>query len=163
MAGVCGDGEPVTAAGCGSGGATAPRSHSFCRRRRGGPGADLRSVSAQFVPDLALLSGRADRKVPGSWCSMPSTARAKRRLWGEWPNPRIPIRTRCAGTGNAPTRRYSLVPDVGQADFLSEAAFVADNRVGAITLRPDAAPPHWFRDLLLGGILPDPRAQQTPA
>ena len=30
-----------------------------------------------------------------------------------------------------------LVPDVSQADFLSEERFVAENRVGAIALRPD--------------------------
>ena len=65
--------------------------------------------------------------------------------------------------GKRPDATLLLVPDVSQVDFLSEAAFVADNRVGAITLRPGAAPPHWFRDLLLRGVLPEPRAQQPPA
>ena len=58
--------------------------------------------------------------------------------------------------GKRPDATVLLVPDVAQAEFLSEPAFVADNRVGAVTLRPGVALPHWFPDLLLSGILPEP-------
>ena len=58
--------------------------------------------------------------------------------------------------GKRPDATVLLVPDAAQAEFLSEAAFFADNQVGAVTFRPGAALPHWFRDVLLGGILPGP-------
>ena len=125
-------------------------------------GAELRSVSAQFVPDLALL--REGLTGGSGFVVLDAKYRAsKAPIVGGMAESAHPYQDALRWNGKRPDATLLLVPDVGQADFLSEAAFVADNRVGAITLRPDAAPPHWFRDLLLGGILPDPRAQQTPA
>ena len=125
-------------------------------------GADLRSVSAQFVPDLAVRrEGPADR--PGFVILDAKYRAVSEGIVGGMAESAHPYQDALRWNGKRPDATLLLVPDVSQADFLSEAAFVADNRVGAITLRPGAAPPHWFRDLLLGGILPDAPAQQTPA
>lgn len=125
-------------------------------------GAELRSVSAQFVPDLALC--RDGLAEASGFVVLDAKYRAsKAPIVGGMAESAHPYQDALRWNGKRPDATLLLVPDVGQADFLSEAAFVADNRVGAITLRPGTAPPHWFRDLLLGGILPDAPAQQTPA
>ena len=123
-------------------------------------GADLRSVSAQFVPDLALRrEGRVER--PGFVILDAKYRASSEGIVGGMAESAHPYQDALRWDGKRPDATLLLVPDVGQADFLSETAFVADNRVGAITLRPGAAPPGWFRDLLLGGILPEPGAQPT--
>ena len=125
-------------------------------------GAELRSVSARFVPDLALC--RDGLAEASGFVVLDAKYRAsKAPIVGGMAESAHPYQDALRWNGKRPDATLLLVPDVGQADFLSEAAFVADNRVGAITLRPGTAPPHWFRDLLLGGILPDAPAQQTPA
>ena len=125
-------------------------------------GADLRSVSAQFVPDLALCrEGLAER--PGFVILDAKYRASSEGIVGGMAESAHPYQDALRWDGKRPDATLLLVPDVGQADFLSETAFVADHRVGAITLRPGAAPPHWFRDLLLRGVLPEPRAQQPPA
>ncbi len=123
-------------------------------------GADLRSVSAQFVPDLALRrEGPAER--PGFVILDAKYRASSEGIVGGMAESAHPYQDALRWAGKRPDATLLLVPDVGRADFLSEAAFVADNRVGAITLRPGTAPPHWFRDLLLGGILPDAPASRS--
>ena len=121
-------------------------------------GAELRSVSAQFVPDLAVCrEGPAERL---GFVILDAKYRASSRgILDGMAESAHPYQDALRWNGKRPDATLLLVPDVGQADFLSKTAFIADHRVGAITLRPGAAPPHWFRDLLLGGILPEPRVQ----
>ena len=116
---------------------------------------DLRSVSAQFVPDLALRrEGLADRS---GFVILDAKYRASSGgIVSGMAESAHPYQDALRWNGKRPDATLLLVPDVGQVTFLSRAAFVADNRVGAVTFRPGAALPHWFRDVLLGGILPEP-------
>ena len=124
-------------------------------------GVDLRSVSAQFVPDLVLRrEGPAERS---GFVILDAKYRASSEgIVGGMAESAHPYQDALRWDGKRPDATLLLVPDVGQAGFLSETAFVADHRVGAIALRPGTAPPSWFRDLLLGGILPEPGVQPTP-
>ena len=122
---------------------------------------DFRSVSAQFVPDLVLRrEGLTERS---GFVILDAKYRASSgRIVSGMAESAHPYQDALRWGGKRPDATLLLVPDVAQAQFLSEAAFVADNRVGAVTFRPGAAPPEWFRDLLLRGALPEPVAGRTP-
>ena len=118
-------------------------------------GANLRSVSAPFMPDLALRrEGPAER--PGFVILDAKYRAISERIVGGMAESAHPYQDALRWDGKRPDATLLLVPDVREAEWLSHPAFVAENRVGAVTLRPGTAPPDWFRDLLLGGILPKP-------
>ena len=118
-------------------------------------GADLRSVSAPFVPDLALL--REGLTEGSGFVVLDAKYRASQEgIVSGMAESAHPYQDALRWDRKRPDATLLLVPDVTAASWLSDQPFVADNRVGAITLRPSAAPPEWFRDLLLGGILPEP-------
>ena len=118
-------------------------------------GADLGSVSAQVRPDIVLRrEGLAKRS--GFVILDAKYIASGEGIVGGMKDSAHPYQDALRWDGERPDATLLLVPDVAQAEFLSEPAFVAENRVGAITLLPGAAPPDWFRDLLLGGILPEP-------
>ena len=122
--------------------------------------AGLRSVSAQFKPDL-VLSRKGLGKGSG-FVVLDAKYRAKQeRIVNGMAKSAHPYQDALRWEGQRPDATLLLVPDVSAASWLSDPPFVADNRVGAITLRPGTAPPSWFRDLLLGGILPEPGVQPT--
>ena len=124
--------------------------------------ARLRSVSAHFVPDLVL--SRKSLAEGSGFVVLDAKYRASSEgIVGGMAESAHPYPDALRWEGKRPDATLLLVPDVGQADFLSETAFVADHRVGAITLRPGAAPPGWFRDLLLHGVVGESRAGQTPS
>jgi len=118
-------------------------------------GAQLRSVSAQFVPDLALL--REGLTASPGFVVLDAKYRARKGgIVDGMAESAHPYQDALRWDGKRPDATVLLVPDVAQAEFLSEPAFVNDNRVGAVTFRPGVALPDWFPDLLLSGILPEP-------
>ena len=58
------------------------------------------------------------------------------------------------GLEQRPDATLLLVPGVSAASWLSDPPFVAENRVGAVGLRPGI---DWFRDRLLRGARPGTR------
>ena len=125
----------------------------FLQRTARRSDADFRSVSAQFVPDLVLH--REGLAAGAAFVVLDAKYRASSGgIVSGMAESAHPYQDALRWDGERPDATLLLVPDVSRADWLSEAAFVADNRVGAVTLRPGAAPPRWFRDLLLGGIRP---------
>ena len=118
-------------------------------------GADLRSVSAQLRPDIVLRrEGLAKRS--GFVILDAKYIASGEGIVGGMKDSAHPYQDALRWHGERPDATLLLVPDVAQVQFLSKAAFVTENRVGAITLLPGTAPPDWFRDLLLGGVLPEP-------
>ena len=123
-------------------------------------GANLRSVSAPFMPDLALRrEGPAER--PGFVILDAKYRAISERIVGGMAESAHPYQDALRWDRKRPDATLLLVPDVRKADWLSHPAFVAENRVGAVTLRPGTAPPEWFRDLLLRGVLPERRTGRT--
>ena len=123
-------------------------------------GAHLRSVSAELVPDLVLRrEGLGERS---GFMTLDAKYRASQgNVLDGMKRSAHPYQDALRWDGQRPDATLLLVPDVARAEFLSHRKFVADNRVGAVTFRPGAALPHWFRDLLLRGILPEPDQAET--
>ena len=117
-------------------------------------GKRFRSVSAEFRPDLVLF--REGLGEASGFVTLDAKYRARSgAIVGGMAESAHPYQDALRWDGKRADATLLLVPDVDAASWLSDGSFVAENRVGAIALRPDVAPPRWFRELLLRGVLPE--------
>ena len=107
----------------------------------------LWSVSAELRPDLVLEWSRADGRR--GFLVLDAKYRTGRPniLSGMTESAHVYQDALRIGR-QRPAATLLLVPDASNVAWLAEEAFVRENRVGAIPLRPGADPPAWFARFL---------------
>lgn len=108
---------------------------------------NLWSVSAELRPDLVLEWKRSDGHR--DFLVLDAKYRTGRRniLSGMTESAHVYQDALRMGSGR-PVATLLLVPDAANVAWLAEEAFVRENRVGAIPLRPGADPPSWLGPFL---------------
>lgn len=123
----------------------------FLQKAAGTKGNPLRSVSFECRPDLVVRWEYGASSA--GFVVLDAKYRASRQaILNGMRESAHPYQDALRWGDERPATTLLLVPDASAVEWLSHLEFINQNRVGAVTLRPDTELPRWFPQLLLGGL-----------